>query len=131
LPRDLKIDPQLKLVRSIFYGELEDRDLSEQHLQVAAHPDFRPYFSYILDLTGVTKLKVSNAAVRDCATSPSLFDRDVIRVMVAPAGAVFGMSRMYQVLASETRPNLEIVRTLEEAYKLVETRGKRAAVHRG
>jgi hypothetical protein len=129
LPRDLKIDPQLKLVHSIYYGELEDRDLSEQRLQVSTHPDFRPYFSYILDLTGVTKLKVSNAAVRDCATSPSLFDRDVIRVMVAPAaGAVFGMSRMYQMLASETRPNLEIVRTLEEAYKLVGIRGKRAAV---
>jgi len=128
LPRDLRIDPQLKLVHSIYYGELEDNDLSEQRFQIANHPDFRPDFSYILDLTGVTKLRVSTAAVRECATSPSLFVRDAIRVMVAPAEAVFGMSRMYQMLAEETRPNLQIVRTLAEAYKIVGIPGERAAV---
>jgi len=128
LPRDLKIDPQLKLVHSIYYGELEDSDLSEQRFQMANHPDFRPDFSYILDFTGVTKLKVSTAAVRDCATSPSLFIRDAVRVMVAPAEAVFGLSRMYQMLAEQTRPNIQIVRTLEEAYKVVGISGERAAV---
>jgi hypothetical protein len=128
LPKDLKIDPQLKLVHSIYYGELEDRDLSEQRFQISNHPDFRPDFSYIIDLTGVTKLKVSTSAVRDCATSPSLFVRDAVRVLVAPADAVFGMSRMYQMLAEETRPNLHIVRTLEEAYKVVGISSDRAAV---
>ena len=128
MPRDLKIDPRLKLVHSIYYGELEDSDLSEQRFQISNHPDFRPDFSYILDFTGVTKLKVSTAAVRDCATSPSLFVRDAVRVMVAPAEAVFGLSRMYQVLAEETRPNLQIVRTLAEAYKVVGISGDRTAV---
>jgi hypothetical protein len=128
LPRDLKIDPRLKLVFSIYYGELEDSDLSEQRFQISNHPDFRPDFSYILDFTGVTKLKVSTAAVRDCATSPSLFVRDAVRVMVAPAEAVFGLSRMYQMLAEETRPNLQIVRTLEEAYRILGISGDRTVV---
>ncbi|HTC94669.1 MAG TPA: hypothetical protein VK699_14605 [Terriglobales bacterium] len=128
MPRDLKIDPRLKLVFSIYYGELEDSDLSEQRFQISNHPDFRPDFSYILDFTGVTKLKVSTAAVRDCATSPSLFVRDAVRVMVAPAEAVFGLSRMYQMLAEETRPNLQIVRTLEEAYRILGISGDRTVV---
>ena len=128
MPRDLKIDPQLKLVHSIYYGELEDSDLSEQRFEISNHPGFRPDFSYILDLTGVTRLKVSTAAVRECATSPSLFVRDAIRVMVAPSEAVFGMSRMYQMLAEESRPNIQVVRSLEEAYRALGISGERAAV---
>jgi len=128
LPRDLKIDPHLKLVHSIYYGELEDSDLSEQRSQISNHPDFKPDFSYILDCSGVTKLKVSTAAVRDCATSPNLFARGALRVMVAPTEAIFGLSRMYQMLAENTRPNLQIVRTLEDAYKVLGISGDRAAV---
>ncbi len=128
MPRDLKIVPQLKLVHSIYYGELEDRDLDEQRREIAAHPDFRPDFSYLLDLTGVTKLNITTAAVHDCATNPNLFDRESLRVVVAPAGAAFGLSRMYQMLTEQSRPNLHVVRSLEEAYKFLGIPGEKAAV---
>ncbi len=41
-------------------------------------------------------------------------------VIVAPGDLVYGLSRMFAVLGEETRPNLRVVRTMQEAYSLLE-----------
>jgi hypothetical protein len=42
-----------------------------------------------------------------------------MRVVVAPQDFLFGMMRMLQILSEEARPELHVVRTLDEAYRLL------------
>lgn len=41
------------------------------------------------------------------------------RVIVAPRDLVYGTARMFQVLSERTRKNVHVVRTLEQAYKIL------------
>jgi hypothetical protein len=40
-----------------------------------------------------------------------------MRVIVASQDFLFGMMRMLQLLSEETRPELLVVRTMDEAYR--------------
>jgi hypothetical protein len=39
--------------------------------------------------------------------------------MVVPQDYRFGMMRMFQILSELTRPDFQVVRTLDEAYRLL------------
>jgi hypothetical protein len=43
-------------------------------------------------------------------------------VFVAPTPHIFGMARRFEILGEETRPNWHVVRTLEEAYEVLDVR---------
>lgn len=37
-----------------------------------------------------------------------------------PRDFIYGLARMFQILTEETQPELRVVRTMEEAYRLLE-----------
>jgi hypothetical protein len=43
-------------------------------------------------------------------------------VFVASAPHLFGIARMFEMLGAESRPNLHVVRTAEEAYEVLNVR---------
>ena len=43
-----------------------------------------------------------------------------MRVIVVPIDFIFGLARMFQMLGEKTRPDLHVVRTLDEAYRLLQ-----------
>ena len=43
-----------------------------------------------------------------------------MRVFVAPKDLIYGMARMFQILGEATRPDLPVVRTMDEAYSLLQ-----------
>jgi hypothetical protein len=49
------------------------------------------------------------------ACAKSLFSESVMHVVVAPANFPFDMATKYQALVRATRPNLHVVRSLQEA----------------
>jgi hypothetical protein len=53
------------------------------------------------------------------ATKPIMRDPSRLVVFVAPTPHIYGMARMFEILGEATRPNLHVVRTLEEAYKVL------------
>ncbi|MGB8011212.1 MAG: hypothetical protein WCF68_06345 [Terriglobales bacterium] len=73
----------------------------------------------IVDFSGVTKFELSSHAIRDVATTSPKFPTTCVRVFVATTDVVYGMARMFQMLGEETRPNLHVVRTLDQAYHLL------------
>jgi hypothetical protein len=73
----------------------------------------------IVDLSGITELEVSSDLVASIARVSPVRPRDYREVFVAPREVVFGMSRMFQILAEPTRHNLQIVRTMREAYEFL------------
>jgi hypothetical protein len=70
-------------------------------------------------LRGVTKFEVSSHTVRGLARSAPAIPVGYARVIVAPQAHLYGMMRMFQMLGELTRPDLQVVRTMEEAYQLL------------
>jgi hypothetical protein len=73
----------------------------------------------IVDFSGVTRFEVSNRAIHDLAAASPFMPAQFPRVVVASGDHVYGVARMFGMLSEETR-NLEVVRTMEEAYKLLD-----------
>jgi hypothetical protein len=117
MPAVLKIDPKQGIVLSTFYGEVTDEEVVRHSAVITADPDFDPKFSEIVDLAGATRIAISEAMLTGMAGAHSIFSPSSVHVVVAPADLAFGLARRYQALASKTRPNFVVVRSLPEAYK--------------
>jgi hypothetical protein len=78
-----------------------------------SHPPCRG----IWDFSGVTEFEVSNAAMRQAAVRRPIIASGYMRVIVASQDFLFGMMRMLQLLSEEDRPELLVVRTMDEAYR--------------
>lgn len=39
-----------------------------------------------------------------------------------PKNFIYGLARMFQILTEDTRPELQVVRTMDEAFRLLEVK---------
>jgi hypothetical protein len=115
----LTIDVNQRLVVHIFSGELSDADILELPSIVRSHPDFDPSFSEILDFSGITAGTVSTNGLVSLARRESSFRPTSIHVVIAPQDHIFGLARMAEVLAGRTRPQVVVVRTMDEARRIL------------
>ena len=125
----MKIDRRRRIVVSTFYGEVNNDEVLRHGQEIQADPDFDPNFDEIVDFSAVTKTLVSQATLVKLAANHSIFTTQARHIIVAPADHPFHLAQKYKALTAATRPNLFVVRTLEEAYQLLgmEFRGR---VHR-
>jgi hypothetical protein len=70
-----------------------------------------------VDLSGVTRFSVTPRVIELIAKRESI-DLSV-RVFVAPSDFIYGSIRMFQILPEKTRKSLHVVRTMQDAYKLL------------
>lgn len=85
---------------------------------MASHPPCRG----ILDFSRVTGFEVSNEAIRQVAASPPAFPAGYMVVLVTPKAFMYGLARMFQILSEKTRPDLQVVRTMNEAHRLLQVK---------
>ena len=109
------VDPEQRVVLVTFAGEISDADLMEIASGTKSHPRFDPSFSEIVDFSAVTGGNVSTFALQTLARRTSIYERASKHIVIAPQPHVFGLSRMFQVFAEGTRPNMIVVHTLDEA----------------
>lgn len=114
----VKIQPTTKLVITRFSGKVTDRDVQRQVELIAASGPYDSSYRAITDFTHVEDFDVTSSMMRSVAAQPSPL-AEATRVMVAPKDVEFGMSRMFQTLSHRTRPNITVVRTMAEAYKIL------------
>jgi len=122
MPVILKIDSHRKVVYSTFYGKLTDEELLRHGARIASDPDFRKDFSEIVDFTAVTQASISKDTLTTMANTRSLFSQSVFHIVVAAGGALFDLASRYKELSRKSRPNLFVVHTRAEAYKLLAKR---------
>jgi hypothetical protein len=67
----------------------------------------------------VTKFDVSSDAIRELARRPPILPSSFMRIIVVPQEYLYGMMRMFQILSDQARPELRVVRTMDEAYRLL------------
>lgn len=120
MPYEIDFDAMNKILRARFIGRVTDDELKEVYRfgqeNVAR---FEP-LSGITDFSGVTAVAFSPQTMRDLArTKPIMPDRARPVIFVAPTPDLFGMARMFELQGAESRPNMRVVRTAEEAYQIL------------
>lgn len=73
----------------------------------------------ISDLTGVRNFNVPSEIMRAAALRPAPYPPETRRVIVAPSDLLFGMSRMYELVADRPAGILQVVRCMEEALAAI------------
>jgi hypothetical protein len=116
MPVSVSIDSRRKLVVTTYTGTVTDQDVALQISEIARHAPYDEHYRAITDFTQVTQFEISSEQIRRVADSRSPLEQ-ARRVMVAPSDEAYGTSRMFQTLAGRTRPNITVVRTLQEAYE--------------
>jgi|SRR5689334_5658011 hypothetical protein len=124
MPVNVRVDRSQKLVVTTYSGHVTDEDVARQISEINRHGPYDEEFRAITDFTAVTQFEISSDQIRLVAESKSPLEK-ARRVMVAPSDVAYGTSRMFQMLAGRTRPNISVVRTLDEAYKALAVDAKR------
>jgi hypothetical protein len=105
------------VLRVTLSGEITDYAVMELWSKGRGIVESFPSCKNIVDLSGLTHYSVSTSTITKLARSHS---PDLpARVYVATKDVVYGSTRMFQVLSENTRKNVHVVRTLDEAYKLL------------
>jgi hypothetical protein len=75
--------------------------------------------SYIIDYSQATEILLSAEAVRKLARKKPILQPQCFQLNVAPQNEMHRLARMYQIVSTQTRPTFQVVRTMEEALKLI------------
>jgi hypothetical protein len=112
-----EFDPVNRVLLARVEGRLTDELLAETQGAIRARSIATDARAGIFDFSSVTEVALSTAYLHKLAKEdPAMIDATRRpRIIVAPAAAMFGMSRMFQILGESTRPLLEVVRTMDEA----------------
>ena len=122
MPYQFDFDSTHGIVRCRLEGRVTDEDLRTCYREVAAViAKLEPVISAaVTDFSGVTLFEVSAQTILELAIlEPALPDQKKVRILVAPMPVVFGMARMFEISGEQTRPNLHVVRTEQEAWAIL------------
>jgi hypothetical protein len=116
----MEFDAENKLLRVTVTGQVTNEILLDAYATVAKYVATHGPCRAITDVSGVTKSKVSSNAILSLTRSAPAIPKGYIRVMVVPQDYIYGMMRMFQILSELTRPDFHVVRTIDEAYRLLQ-----------
>ncbi len=116
----LSFDKQHSVLRVAFGERIADTDLLEAYTLLRRYYACNPPCASILDYSNVQINELSIQTVRNLASLPRAMSDGFLRINVAPSDVMYGLARMFQILAEEGRPELRVVRTMDEAYALLE-----------
>jgi hypothetical protein len=101
-------------------GILTERDMTEYRRALSCDPDFVPNYKQIFDLRGVTDSELTSTDLRERAAN-NVSGGGSRRALVASSDLVFGMARMYQLLAAdENTDEIRVFRDMSDAVRWVD-----------
>ena len=116
----VEFDAKNNVLRGTVHGPMTGAALLDFYAAATKYMESHPPCRGILDFSQVTEFEVSPHAIRQVAATPPAFPAGYMRVIVVPIEFIFGLARMFQMLGEKTRPDLHVVRTLDEAYRLLQ-----------
>jgi anti-anti-sigma regulatory factor len=112
-----EFDAQNKILLSRFEGRLTDQSAAEFYEALRKRAAATKASLGIIDFSSTVEFAISSEMIRQLARqkpAPSAIGRP--RVIVAPQTHAFGLFRMFQIEGEHTRPLLQVVRTMDEAF---------------
>jgi hypothetical protein len=108
------IDEDLKLVKVKFQQKVTVQDVKSYLQQLRDDPRFNTNYSELVDLTDVNQSEINFKIASDLARSADPFSHNARRAFAAPHAAVFGTTRMYQMIRQDEE-NMRCFHTMEQA----------------
>lgn len=115
----LEFDAKNNVLRGTLKGRVTDAILFDSYAEAARYAKSLPPCRGIWDFSEVTEFEVSTDAIKHVVKLSPIIATGYMRVAVASRDVHFGMMRMLQMLSEESRPELHVVRTMDEAYRLL------------
>jgi hypothetical protein len=115
----LHFDAKNNILRGTLDGPFTDAMLLDYYAAAARYTASHPPCRGLWDFSNVAaKVEVSSDTIRKLVETSPIIPAGCMRV-VAPQDFLFGMMRMLQILSERARPELHVVRTMDEAYLLL------------
>jgi len=112
-----QFDSAHRVMRCTFTGPITYEGLREYCKAVALHIRRADPVAVVLDFTPASTSKLFYGTVKALVDLQSgVPDRSPRQFIVAPTESLYGFARMYQILAEQTHPRLQVVHSLAEAY---------------
>ncbi len=99
-----------------FEGVLTDELLYEGYQEVREWMEVNGHASQLTDFSTVTSFSVTPYGVRRLAEKAPLAPDNFRRMVVAPHPLMYGMTRMFEMIGSDSRGGLQIFASVAEAY---------------
>jgi hypothetical protein len=123
VPFQVDFDATNRIFRARLIGRVTDDDLRETYRIGQEHVERFDPVAGITDFSEATAVAFSAQTMRDLArTKPIMPDPSRPVIFVAPTPELFGMARLFELQGGDARPNLRVVRNVEEAYRLLNVR---------
>jgi hypothetical protein len=103
----------------VMSGVIDDTEFTESAEEVREIVTENRELDEVVDLTAVEQFAVTPATLRSVSANPPLFSPRSVKIFVAPDRTTFWLLRMYQILTETKRPNLMVVRTMDQAEDLL------------
>ena len=114
MPVDYQIDRQNAVVLATARGVLAADDIMALRRRLAADPDFSPDMKQLIDLLGVTEVKLRSKDLRFLASFDP-FGPGARRAFVGDQDITFGVLRMYEALTERLGTSVHVFRGIDEA----------------
>ena len=115
----MEFDAKHNILRGTLEGRVTNDILLECYAAAARYTASHPPCRGLWNFSDVTAFEVSSDVVREMSGMSPIISPGYMRVIVASQDYLFGMMRMLQILSEKSRPELYVVRTLDEAYRLL------------
>lgn len=110
-----EFDFEHRILLTVMEGEIQGVEISTIDKDMRARIVRMQPAAGISDLTGVTDFNVPGQIMRAAALQPAPFPPETPRFIVAPTDVLYGMSRMYELVADRPEGKLQVVRSRQEA----------------
>jgi hypothetical protein len=115
-----EFDSANRVLRVRFSGQVRDDDLLSYYRMAALMVGALDPLSLITDLSAVSSFQATPEMIRTLANyPPALPQPSRPCVIIASSDDTYGMARMFEIEGEATRPNLNLVRTVEEAWAII------------
>jgi hypothetical protein len=113
-----EFDPVNKILLLRLDGRQTDESLAGCYRAIREYSAATDASAGIWDFSSITEFAVSTEFIRQLARQEPAMPNATMRprILVIPRTAVFGLGRMFQILGEQSRPLLQVVRTMDEAF---------------
>ena len=119
---EYKIGKKQNIVFIRFMDILDDKSLLASFNKIYADPEYTPVMNQCVNYSDVSDLLITRLGVEELVTLCENFDCLNIKwktYIIAPDDLVFGYGRMYQILCDGSNEEINVVRSLDAALKLM------------
>ena len=115
MPHHFEFDFEHKILLTVMEGEIQGAEILTIDDDMLKRIERMHPAAGICDLTGVTNLNVPAPVLRTAALQPEPYPSEAPRFIVAPTDVLYGLARMYELVANRPQGQLHVVRSRQEA----------------